>query len=97
MRMKGYVIGEVAVNDPKAYEEYRRQVLSTIEKYGGRFLVRGGKVQGLEGSAPAGRIVVLEFPSFDQAAKWYRSEEYAPLIQMRQSASSGRLLLVEGL
>jgi uncharacterized protein (DUF1330 family) len=96
MRMKGYVIGEITVNDPRTYEEYRRQVLATIEKYGGRFLVRGGKVQGVEGAAPAGRIVVLEFPSFDHAAKWYRSEEYAPLIRMRQGASSGRLVLVEG-
>jgi uncharacterized protein (DUF1330 family) len=94
--MKGYVIGEVAVSNPTAYEEYRRQVLATIEKYGGRFLVRGGKAEGLEGSAPAGRIVILEFPSFDQAEKWYRSEEYAPLIRMRQGASNGRLILVEG-
>ncbi len=94
--MKGYVIGEVAVNNRAAYEEYRRQVLATIEKFGGRFLVRGGKVEGLEGPAPAGRIVVLEFPSFDQAAKWYRSPEYAPLITLRQGASTGRLILVEG-
>ena len=94
--MKGYVIGELAVEDPAAYEEYRRQVLATIQMYGGRFLVRGGKVEGLEGAAPAGRIVVLEFPSYDQAAKWYRSAEYAPLIRMRQGASRGRLLLVEG-
>ena len=94
--MKGYVIGEIAVNNPTAYEEYRRQVSATLEKFGGRFLVRGGKVEGLEGTAPAGRIVVLEFPSFDQAAKWYRSAEYAPLIRIRQGASTGRLILVEG-
>ena len=49
--MKGYVIGEVAVNNATAYEEYRRQVLTTIEKFGGRFLVRGGKAEGLEGAA----------------------------------------------
>ena len=94
--MKGYVIGEVAVKDPAAYEEYRKQVLATIEKFGGRFLVRGGRSEGVEGAPPAGRIVILEFPSFDQAAKWYRSGEYAPLIRMRQGASSGRLILVEG-
>jgi uncharacterized protein (DUF1330 family) len=96
MHMKGYVIGEVAVINPNAYEEYRRQVLATIEKFGGRFLVRGGKVEGLEGAAPAGRIVILEFPSFDHAAGWYRSAEYAPLIGLRRGASTGRLILVEG-
>ena len=94
--MKGYVIGEVEVRDPAEYENYRKQVLATIEKFGGRFLVRGGKAEGLEGAAPAGRLVILEFASFDQAEKWYRSAEYAPLIRMRQSASSGRLILVEG-
>jgi uncharacterized protein (DUF1330 family) len=94
--MKGYVIGEVDVKDPARYEEYRKQVLATIEKYGGRFLVRGGKNEGLEGAPPAGRIVLLEFPSFEQAARWYRSAEYEPLIRMRQSASNGRLILVEG-
>jgi uncharacterized protein (DUF1330 family) len=94
--MKGYVIGEVDVKNPAAYENYRKQVLATIEQYGGRFLARGGKLEGLEGAAPAGRVVILEFPSYDQAAKWYRSAEYAPLITMRQSASRGRLILVEG-
>jgi uncharacterized protein (DUF1330 family) len=94
--MKGYVIGEVEVKDPVAYEQYRRGVLATIEKFGGRFLVRGGKADGLEGAKPAGRLVILEFPSFEQAATWYRSTDYAPLIKMRQGASTGRLILVEG-
>ncbi len=94
--MKGYVLGEVDVKDPAAYEEYRKKVLATIEKFGGRFLVRGGRSEGLEGAAPAGRLVVLEFPSYEQAANWYRSAEYAPLIRMRQNASKGRLILVEG-
>lgn len=94
--MNGYVIGEVEVRDPATYEEYRRQVLGTIQKYGGRFLVRGGRNEGLEGPPPAGRIVILEFPSYEQAAKWYRSPEYAPLVTLRQKASKGRLILVEG-
>lgn len=94
--MNGYVIGEVEVKDAATYEEYRKHVLATIQKYGGRFLVRGGRNEGLEGTAPAGRIVILEFPSYDQAARWYRSPEYAPLITLRQKASKGRLILVEG-
>jgi uncharacterized protein (DUF1330 family) len=93
--MKGYVIGNIEVTDQKIYEEYRRKVLSTVEMYGGRFLVRGGRAEALEGASLA-RVVVLEFPSYDQAAKWYRSGEYAPLAKLRQTASRGHLILVEG-
>lgn len=94
--MKGYVVGEIEVTDPKLYDEYRGQVLATIAKYDGKFLVRGGKVEPLEGGWAPKRVVVLEFPSFEQAQKWYRSPEYAPLITLRQKGSRGRLILVEG-
>lgn len=94
--MAAYVIAEIEVTDPSKYEEYRRQVLATIEKHGGRFLVRGGNAEGLEGGWKPGRLVVLEFPSLDQAQKWYRSPEYAPLIKLRQAASRGRLCIVQG-
>jgi uncharacterized protein (DUF1330 family) len=94
--MAAYVIGEMEVTDPKLYDDYRKQVLATITKYGGRFLVRGGKAEALEGAPLPKRIVVLEFPSYEQAAKWYRSPEYAPLIELRKKASRGRLLLAEG-
>ena len=94
--MKGYVIGQIEVTDQKPYDEYRGQVLATIEKYGGRFLVRGGKTEPLEGGWAPKRLVVLEFPSFDQARKWYYSPEYAPLITLRQEGSRGQLVLVEG-
>lgn len=94
--MAAYVIAEIEVTDPSKYEEYRRQVLATIEKHGGRFLVRGGNAEGLEGGWKPGRMVVLEFPSLDQAQKWYRSPEYAPLIELRQAASRGRLCMVQG-
>ncbi|GGE99419.1 hypothetical protein GCM10011611_01250 [Aliidongia dinghuensis] len=93
--MKGYVIAEIEIIDQKTYDEYRAQVLPTVERYGGRFLVRGGKAEALEGSAP-GRVVVLEFASYDAAAAWYRSAEYSPLAALRQSATRGRLILVEG-
>ncbi|HET7197026.1 MAG TPA: DUF1330 domain-containing protein [Burkholderiales bacterium] len=94
--MTAYVIGEIDVTDAAAYDEYRRQVLATVQKHGGRFLARGGRAEALEGSAPPRRVVVLEFPSYEQALKWYRSPEYGPLIALRQKASRGRLLLVEG-
>jgi len=82
---------------PPPYEEYRKQVPAVIAKYGGRFTVRGGKVEPLER-----RLVAeapqrcLNFRTLEQALKWYRSPEYAPLIKLRQKASRGRMVLVEG-
>ena len=94
--MAAYVIGEVDVMDPAAYEEYRKQVGAVVTKYGGRFIARGGKVEALEGGWSPKRLVLLEFPSMEQALKWYRSPEYAPLIKLRQKASRGRLVAMEG-
>ena len=94
--MAAYVIGEIEVTDPATYEDYRKQVPAVVTKYGGKFVVRGGKLEPLEGGWSPKRIVVLEFPSLEQAQKWYRSPEYAPLIELRQRASRGKLILVEG-
>jgi uncharacterized protein (DUF1330 family) len=94
--MAAYVMGEIEVTDPALYEEYRKQVLAVVTKYGGRFLVRGGTVEPLEGGWTPKRVVALEFPSMEQARKWYHSEEYRPLIALRQRASRGKLILVEG-
>ena len=94
--MSAYVIAEIEVVDPAAYEEYRKQVLAVVTKYGGKFLVRGGQVDPREGGWTPKRIVVLEFPSMAQARTWYDSPEYAPLIKLRQKASKGKLILVEG-
>jgi uncharacterized protein (DUF1330 family) len=94
--MAAYVIGEIEVTDPAVYEDYRKQVLAVVTKYGGKFIARGGKTETLEGAPPARRVVVLEFPSLEQAQKWYRSAEYAPLIALRQRASRGRIIVVEG-
>jgi uncharacterized protein (DUF1330 family) len=94
--MAAYVIGEIEVTDSTAYDEYRKQVLATIEKFGGRFAVRGGVVEPLEGGWVPRRLVVVEFPTLEQARKWYHSPDYAPLIKLRQKASRGKLVLVEG-
>ena len=95
--MAAYVIGEVDVMDPAAYEEYRKQVGAVVTKYGGRFIARGGKVEALEGGWSPKRLVLLEFPSMELALKWYRSPEYAPLIKLRQKASRGKLVALEGI
>ena len=94
--MSAYVIGDIEVTDPAAYEEYRKQVLAVVTKYGGKFIVRGGKIDAREGGWTPKRIVVVEFPSLAQAQKWYDSPEYAPLIKLRQKASNSRLVIVEG-
>jgi uncharacterized protein (DUF1330 family) len=94
--MSAYVIAEIDVVDPAAYEDYRKQVLAVVTKYDGKFIVRGGKIDAKEGGWTPKRIVVVEFPSMAQAQKWYDSPEYAPLIKLRQKASKGKLIIVEG-
>ena len=69
--MLAYVIAEVTVTDLPAMEEYRKQVPATLAKYGGRFVVRGGAIQTVEGDWKPTRLVVIEFPSLADAQRWY--------------------------
>ena len=94
--MSAYLIVDIDIHDAAGLEEYRNQVPATLTKYGGRFIVRGGKFEKLEGHWQPKRLVLLEFPSVEQAKRWYDSEEYRPLKAMRLKASSGSLILVEG-
>jgi uncharacterized protein (DUF1330 family) len=94
--MAAYVIAEIEVTDPAAYEDYRKQVPAVVEKYNGKFIVRGGRIEPKEGGWTPKRMVVVEFPTLAQAQKWYDSPEYAPLIKLRQRASKGKLIIVEG-
>lgn len=94
--MKGYVIVDVDVKDPVRYAEYVKVVPPTIAKFGGRFLVRGGKAETLEGAWVPRRIVVLEFDSVARAREWWSSQEYAGPKAMRQNASVAGMILVEG-
>lgn len=95
--MAAYLIAEVEITDPKAYEEYRTIVPGTIAQYGGRYLVRGGSVETKEGGWTPSRVVVLEFASMDQARKWYHSPEYAPALAIRTRAGKSKVILVEGI
>jgi len=94
--MAGYVVAEVEVTDSATYEEYRKLVPATVAKYGGKYLVRGGAVERKEGGWEPERLVVLEFPSLEQARKWYASPEYAPARALRLKAARSKVLLVEG-
>ena len=94
--MPAYMVAEIEVKDPARYEEYRRGVQATIDRYGGRFLVRGGAAELVEGSGAPKRVVVLEFPSMERLRQWYDSPEYVPLRELRKSASEGRFIMVQG-
>lgn len=94
--MPAYVIGEVEIDDPDAYKEYAKLVPATIAQYGGKYLVRGGAVETKEGDWNPKRIVVLEFPTMDQARKWYHSPDYAPMLAIRLKAARSKLILVDG-
>ncbi len=95
--MPAYLIAEVDVTDTAAYEEYRKITPGAVAAYGGRFIVRGGTVEGKEGGWKPARLVVVEFPSMDQARKFYDSPEYAPALAIRLKAAKSRLILAEGL
>jgi uncharacterized protein (DUF1330 family) len=94
--MSAYIIVDIDIHDSAGLEEYRRLVPTTVAKYGGRFIVRGGKFETLEGHWNPKRLVVLEFSSGEQAKRWYDSPEYQPLKAMRLKASESNLVLVEG-
>ncbi|GBF04061.1 hypothetical protein DAERI_010233 [Deinococcus aerius] len=93
--MSAYVIGLIDVHDPEGYPTYSQQVPATLEPYGGQFLVRGGQPEALEGEAP-GRVVVIAFPSAEQARAWYESEGYKRIRPLRQQMATGQLVLVRG-
>ena len=94
--MPAYVIADVEVTDPAGFEEYRARVSTTIAQYGGRYLVRGGATETLEGDWSPRRLIVLEFPSMTSARAWFTSAEYAPLIALRQRTANTRLVLADG-
>ncbi len=94
--MPAYLIANIDVTDPVLFDQYRAQVPAVIAQYGGKYAVRGGAVSVVEGASPFKRLVVLEFSSMDALKAFYHSAEYAPLIALRQRASSGDVILVEG-
>jgi uncharacterized protein (DUF1330 family) len=94
--MAAYIIAEIQVTEPAAYEEYRPLAAASIARFGGRFVVRGGKIELFEGEPQPQRVVVIEFPDLDTARRWYRSDEYQSALKIRQAASRGRVFVVEG-
>jgi len=94
--MPAYLIAEVEITNPEGYAEYAKVVPATVEKFGGKFLARGGKVHPVEGDWPERRRVLIEFPSIERAKAWWDSAEYAKPKEMRRANSNGRLIFLEG-
>jgi len=95
--MAAYVVVQVEVKDAERYEGYKKMVPPSIEKFGGRFIVRGGTVHPMEGTWSPKRFVVVEFPSVEQAKAWWASPEYAEAKALRQATAESQLIIVEGL
>jgi uncharacterized protein (DUF1330 family) len=94
--MPGYLIANLEVTDPVVYEQYRQKVPPIIAQYGGRYLVRGGAIETVEGGLPLKRLVVLEFPSLDAARRFYNGKEYAPVKALRVASTKSDIILVDG-
>ena len=84
------------IKDPAKMDEYRSRVAATVEKFGGRYIVRGGRFEVVEGSYQPVRLAMLEFPSMDQARRWYDSEEYRDLKQLRLGATVSNGFFIMG-
>ncbi len=95
--MPAYVLVDITVKDAETYERYKQLAPPTIAAYGGRYLVRGGATETLEGTWTPTRLAVLEFPTVERAREWWNSPEYAPAKAMRQASTQTDMLLVEGL
>jgi len=94
--MPAYVIVDLEVTDPAGFDEYRQLVPATIQQYGGRYVVRGGATETLEGDWQPKRVDVLEFPSLEQAKRWYNSEEYRAPKALRFKTAKSKMILVAG-
>ena len=94
--MAAYIIADLTVTDPATMDEYRKLVPATLTPFGGRFIVRGGAHQTVEGDWKPNRLVILEFPSMEQAKRWYDSEQYREPKAMRLRAGRTNLVMVDG-
>jgi uncharacterized protein (DUF1330 family) len=94
--MAAYVIAEVTITDPQGFEAYRQMVPATIAKYGGKFVVRGGAMEMLEGNWEPKRLVIIEFESAERAKQWWASEDYREAKELRQRTAQTNLIVIEG-
>lgn len=94
--MAAYLVVEVEVRDAERYEDYKRMVPASLAAFGGKFIVRGGRAECLEGEWAPGRVVILEVPSAERAKAWWASAEYAEAKALRQATARTKMIIVEG-
>lgn len=94
--MPAYIVSRVKISNPEAMQHYMREAPATVAAFGGRYLVRGGDVQALEGAWEHERMVVVEFPDKSAALAWYESDVYRPLRDLRQENAEAVILLAQG-
>ena len=94
--MAAYMLALIDVTDPGAYRAYTDRTPGVIQQYGGRFVVRGGNPEALEGEVPSPRVVILEFPDKAAVKRFYDSPEYQEILPLRLAASKGRVTVLEG-
>lgn len=94
--MSAYVIVKVKVTDWDRYKEYMRLTPATVEKFGGKFVARGGQIVTLEGPEIKDRVVLIEFPSLERAKEWYHSREYSEAKKKREGAAAASFIAIEG-
>ena len=94
--MSAFIIVDVTISNHEDYEDYKKLTPASITAYDGKFIVRGGKTETLEGNWDPERIVVLEFPTVERAKEWWASDMYEPAKQIRQRTATTQMILVEG-
>ena len=94
--MPAYIIIEVSIHNPTEYEDYKKLTSPSLKPFDGKFIVRGGKAETLEGDWNPERIVVLEFPTIEKAKAWWNSEGYAPAKALRLRTSKTKMIVVPG-
>jgi len=94
--MSAYVIAKVKVTDWDRYKDYMKLTPATIEKFGGKFIVRGGRLTTLEGAETTERIVLIEFASLEKAEEWYHSREYTEAKKKREGAATASFIAIDG-
>ena len=94
--MSAYLIVEIDIVDPVGFGEYRKAVVPLVQKYGGKYVAVGDRIETLEGSWQPKRIVMIEFESLKRAQEWFNCEEYRPLCKIRKRTAKTKMILVEG-
>lgn len=93
--MAAYIVAQLKVHDPAGFQRYREAVTPLVDRFGGRYRVRGGELEVLEGDWPYPRLTIIEFQSRDAARLFYDSPEYQKILPLRQQSAAGTVAIVE--